>query len=409
MSRAGGEGRSPRAARARQGLRRGSEMAAARVARGLGQPAIAAINLSTATASLFFTLGVVAGGALGLTPLVFLLAGLFLMVSVATYVEGSSLHIERGGASAFARYAFDEFWSFVAGWAILLDYLIVMAIGAVAISQYLAPFWSGLDSASAGLVIAAAALGFVGFQNVRGLSAERLGMVLRLSLFTIGLLALLSIIAFVQHFDVGAITDSIDLGSAPEWDAAVFAMVVATAGLVGVEASSGLAGEVRVGRRGLRRVVLAIAAVTTLLFLVVSAASLMAVPVSGGETRLGNQYLEAPVLGLVSAFEPVWLMDVSRYVVAATAMIVPLALASRFRWFIRIGLVGYAATTILGWAIQGPYYSTAFVAKGIEVALIALLVVDFARFDGNPVSVVRREVSAGLAFVKARREGLAGA
>jgi hypothetical protein len=90
-------------------------------------------------------------------------------------------------------------------------------------------------------------------------------------------------------------------------------------------------------------------------------------------------------------------------------MIVPLALASRFRWFIRIGLVGYAATTILGWAIQGPYYSTAFVAKGIEVALIALLVVDFARFDGNPVSVVRREVSAGLAFVKARREGLAGA
>ena len=48
-----------------------------------------------------------------------------------TYVEGSSLHPERGGASTFARYAFDEFWSFVAGWAILLDYLIVMAIGAV--------------------------------------------------------------------------------------------------------------------------------------------------------------------------------------------------------------------------------------------------------------------------------------
>ena len=118
---------------------------------------------------------------------------------------------------------------------------------------------------------------------------------------------------------------------------------------------------------------------------------------------LGTAYIHSTLGGLLFTLNAVG------YLVAAAAMIAPLALASRFRWFIRIGLVGYAATTILGWAIQGPYYSTAFVAKGIEVALIALLVVDFARFDGNPVSVVRREIIAGLAFVKARREGLAGA
>jgi hypothetical protein len=35
------------------------------------------------------------------------------------------------------------------------------------------------------------------------------------------------------------------------------------------------------------------------------------------------------------------------YFTAAVAMIVPLALAVRFRWFIRLGLIGYAATTIL--------------------------------------------------------------
>jgi hypothetical protein len=118
---------------------------------------------------------------------------------------------------------------------------------------------------------------------------------------------------------------------------------------------------------------------------------------------LGTAYIHSTLGGLL------FTLNAIGYVVAAAAMIVPLALASRFRWFIRIGLVGYAATTILGWAIQGPYYSTAYLAKGIEVALIALLVVDFARFDGNPVSVVRREVSAGVAFVKARRAGLAGA
>ena len=75
-------------------------------------------------------------------------------------------------------------------------------------------------------------------------------------------------------------------------------------------------------------------------------------------------------------------------------MVVPLALAVRFRWFVRLGLIGYAATTIIAWAIQGPYFQTAYIAKAIEVALIALLVIDFARMDGNPVAVVKRELAA---------------
>ena len=75
-------------------------------------------------------------------------------------------------------------------------------------------------------------------------------------------------------------------------------------------------------------------------------------------------------------------------------MIVPLALAVRFRWVIRIGLIGYAATAIVAWAIMGPYFSTAYIAKAIEVALIVLLAVDFARHDGSPIAVVRRELAA---------------
>ena len=49
-----------------------------------------------------------------------------------TYVEGASLHQERGGSTVFARYAFNELWSFVAGWAILLDYVILIAVCAFA-------------------------------------------------------------------------------------------------------------------------------------------------------------------------------------------------------------------------------------------------------------------------------------
>jgi len=81
------------------------------------------------------------------------------------------------------------------------------------------------------------------------------------------------------------------------------------------------------------------------------------------------------------------------YLVAAVAMVIPLPLAVRYRWVVRLGLMGYAATTIIGWAIQGPYYTTAYIAKAIEVVLITLLAIDFARMDGNPVTVIKNEIA----------------
>jgi hypothetical protein len=96
------------------------------------------------------------------------------------------------------------------------------------------------------------------------------------------------------------------------------------------------------------------------------------------------------------------------YFTAAAAVLVPLALAVRFRWVVRLGLIGYAATTIIAWAIQGPYFQLAYIAKGIEVALIVLVAVDFARMDGNPIAVVKREMGA-LAALVTRRDGAAGA
>jgi hypothetical protein len=117
---------------------------------------------------------------------------------------------------------------------------------------------------------------------------------------------------------------------------------------------------------------------------------------------LATAYIHSTLGGLLFTLNAVG------YVTAALAMVVPLALAVRFRWVVRLGLIAYAMTTIVGWAIQGPYYSTAYIAKAIEIALIALVVIDFARMDGNPVDVVKRELAAFGAFVSGRR-GSAGA
>ncbi len=111
---------------------------------------------------------------------------------------------------------------------------------------------------------------------------------------------------------------------------------------------------------------------------------------------LGTAYIHSTLGGLL------FTLNATGYAVAAIAMIVPIGLAIRFRWVVRLGLMGYAATAIVMWAIQGPYYSTAYVAKAIEVALIFLLVVDFLRADGNPVAVVRREIALGLSKVGLR-------
>ena len=117
---------------------------------------------------------------------------------------------------------------------------------------------------------------------------------------------------------------------------------------------------------------------------------------------LATGYIHSTLGGLLFTLNAVG------YAVAAMAMIVPLALAVRFRWVVRLGLIGYALTTIIGWAIQGPYFTTAYIAKAIEVALIVLLAVDFARMDGNPMNVIKREIAALTALV-GDRTGAAGA
>jgi APA family basic amino acid/polyamine antiporter len=194
-----------------------------------------------------------------------------------------------------------------------------MAIGAVAISEYLTVFWSDLGDGVVPVVIAGGALLFVGFQNVRGLSANRLGGVLRLSLVSMVVLLAVALIGFLQYWDPSAIRASIDLGTAPRWEDLIFSLGIATAAVIGVEAASGLAGEVRVGRRGLRRVVLVTTAAALVLFIALSVAGLMAAPVVGDRTALGDRYIEAPVLAIVDAYEPGALLDLARYCVGATA------------------------------------------------------------------------------------------
>jgi APA family basic amino acid/polyamine antiporter len=287
--------------------------------RGMGALGLFAIGLTAVGASIYFSLGDVAGHALGLTPVAYLLAGVFFVLTMMTYVEGGVLHQERGGASSLARYAFNELWSFIAGWAILLDYLIVVAISVFSISHYLTVLWGDADARGPTFAIAAAAIGMTAMLNIRGLPVDKLRLVLGVGL--VNLVALFAVLAVGLSLfsDPKTVTDTIHLGSAPEWDDLIFGLVVATVALTGIEAASGFAGDVQAATKELRRLVMVGTAVVLVVFVGISALAVMAVPVVGDTTALGSTYVEAPVLGIVNQFEPQWLENAFRWLIAIVA------------------------------------------------------------------------------------------
>src|SRR5213078_1535280 len=112
--------------------------------RVLGANALFATAYGNVGSSIYYALGVTAVFALGLTPLVFVIAGVFFAATAATYAEGTVRFPEAGGSSSFARHAFNELVSFGAAWAQMLNYVVTIAISAFFVPHYLSIFWEPL-------------------------------------------------------------------------------------------------------------------------------------------------------------------------------------------------------------------------------------------------------------------------
>jgi APA family basic amino acid/polyamine antiporter len=292
--------------------------------RATGVPGLFVAVYSAVGFSIYFSLGVVADRGLGLTPLIFLAAGLLFVVTTLSYVEGGAMLRERGGSSSFARNAFNELVAFIAGWAILIDYLIVAALAAISVPHYLEPISSNLSEAGweigiAGAVIIAACV--LNMLNITGRSRERPLAVLALADIALQLVVVLVGVLAVFHPD--RLTDQINLFTSPDFHDIVYAAVVAMLAYAGIEAASDLAPDINVDPRDLKRIVSVGALAVPLVYAGMAAIALMAVPVVAGphgpETALGHQYVEAPVLGVVSAYHPFWVSDVMRWLVALVA------------------------------------------------------------------------------------------
>jgi basic amino acid/polyamine antiporter, APA family len=236
-----------------------------------------------------------------------------------TYVEGSSLHQDRGGSTVFARYAFNELWSFIAGWAILLDYVILLAVTAFTATNYLAPFHRQFGAGGQELLLCFVIIGYVVVRNIRGFSRTRVNRITALVITDIAIQVLLIVLGFIKFFNIHTLLDPIHLGSTPHWDDVIFAGGVATVVFTGLESASGLAGEVGVGRAGLKRLIFSVSGTIMVVYVGIATVALTALPVVGNATSLSRNFLEAPMLGIAESFPEHWLRDTLKYVVAAAA------------------------------------------------------------------------------------------
>src|SRR3977135_4681439 len=105
--------------------------------RSVGVSGLFATAYGNVGSAIYYALGLVASFALGLTPIVFIIAGGIFYLTAATYSEATSMYPEAGGSSSFARHAFNEFWSFFAAWGQMLNYVITVAISAFFVPHYL--------------------------------------------------------------------------------------------------------------------------------------------------------------------------------------------------------------------------------------------------------------------------------
>jgi basic amino acid/polyamine antiporter, APA family len=286
----------PRRRRRQQGLER-----------VLGTPALFATAYGNVGSSIYYALGVTAAFALGLTPFVFVVAGVIFIATSLTYAEGTVRYPEAGGSSSFARHAFDELVSFGAAWAQMLNYVITISISAFFVPHYLSVFWAPLRENPWDIVGGAIVIVLLVGLNIVGLR-EAAGLNIFLAVVDFATQLLLVLLGIVLILSPQTLVDNIELGVAPTWSQFLVAIPVAMIAYTGLETISNLAEETRDPPRDVPRAFTWVAVAVFVIYLTLPFVALSALPVErvGGEfqTQLGlppeeGGFQNDPILGVV--------------------------------------------------------------------------------------------------------------
>ncbi len=300
--------------------------------RVLDAPALFAVAYGEIASSLYIALGIVAAQALGLTPLVLLLTGALFFVVSLSYAEGTAAIPETGGAATFVRRAFSDVAGFITGWVLFLDFLIVMALSALFAPHYLAAAISApsLRESPWDAVIGCTLIAAIAGVRLARRSRVHLGSlaIALLDLLVQGVLVVLGA-AFLLSPEV--LGEGLGLASEQEWTDLAYALPLAMLAYTGLETVANLAEETREPGRTLPRSLFSAIGLVVVVTVLIAAIGLSAYPTEGGQTALGEEWLEAPLVGIVAAFDgslPSALVDALRFAVGVSGALILLAAAT---------------------------------------------------------------------------------
>jgi APA family basic amino acid/polyamine antiporter len=303
--------------------------------RVLGVNALFSTAYGNVGSSIYYALGLVASFALGLTPVVFIITGFIFYLTAASYAEATAMYPEAGGSSSFARHAFNEFWSFFAAWAQMLNYTITIAISSFFVPHYLGGlFWDELRHGPGDIIFAIGLIALLSAVNVRGVK-ESAGVNVGLALVDFMTQLLLVAAGFFLVFSPQTLVDNVHWGIAPTWKDFFIAIPVGMIAYTGIETISNMAEEAKDEEKtipqAINRVVIAVFAIYSLLPMI----ALSALPVhqdASGKyvTQLGlpedqGGFSGDPVLGVVKHFDLGFLQGPAEIyvgILAATILII---------------------------------------------------------------------------------------
>src|SRR5262249_45558335 len=238
--------------------------------------------------------------ALGFAPALLFATGLLFLIVSLSYAEGTAAIRETGGAATFVRIAFNDFWGFVTGWVLFLDYLIVIALSALFVPHYVAGAFFTKVHRPWDVVIGCAII--AGIAIVRLIHRTRLHRwALIVALVDLATQLLIVVLGFALLFSPDALRAGTSLGTSPTWHSLLFALPLAMLAYTGLETVANLAEEARSPGVDIPKSVFSAIALVVLVYIAIAYVGLSAFPVENHTTQLGHQWLKAPLIGITEA------------------------------------------------------------------------------------------------------------
>lgn len=259
-----------------------------------------AVGYGDLGSSIYYALGITALFSLGAAPISLMLAGLVFVCTALSYAELSAMLRDTGGSATFARYAFNDLISFIAGWALLLDFIVTIAISSYSIAPYLSFFFQILKQPEYKIALTVILIGVLFVINLIGMKGSaKLSWFLttttlatQLIIIVIGAIWIVNIPDFLNHLRIGISGDA----WSPTWDQFWKGTAMAMVAYTGIESMAQLSGEAKSPSRTVPKAMMLAMGMLLIVYIGISVVALSAVT----PLELSTKYLEDPIAGIVS-------------------------------------------------------------------------------------------------------------